>query len=89
MTPKTKYFSRRIIAMFLIASPCYVWSKTIILLGFIGLAYVLPDGDYYNDTQSWVYGMQLVGWIVMFTIGWYGSKLLITKPKEMLLEVSK
>lgn len=69
--------------MFLIASPCYIWSQILVLFTVIGLFSILPEGDYLNDVEGWVMGLQLLTWIVMFVIGWYGSKLLIVKPKEL------
>lgn len=76
-----KYYVRRIVTMFLIASPCYIWSQTIVLLAFLGIAYVLPAEPYMEDTDTWVMSLQLAVWVTMFVIGWFGSKLLIVKPK--------
>lgn len=74
-----KYYSRRVITTFLIASPCYAWSQTFSIILLVGLAYVLPDESFDNANQ-WVSILTLSSWIIMFAIGWVGSKYLIVRP---------
>ena len=79
MNQVIKYYIRRVIAVFLIASPCYVWSSTFSIIVLVGLSYVLPD-EFFNNTEQWVSFLILSSWVIMFVVGWVGSKYLIVKP---------
>jgi hypothetical protein len=86
VSDKTKYYIRRVIATLLIASPCYLWSQTIVLLGFIGLAYISPDALVAVDESIGVSFFILLVWVTMFTLGWIGSKYLIVRPPEIIMQ---
>lgn len=85
MNGKTKYYVRRVVTMFLIASPCYIWSQTLVLLGFVLIAKFSPDTISNIDIQFGASVFQLFVWVSMFIIGWYGSKLLIARPPEIIM----
>ena len=86
MNPKIKYYTRRIITTVLIASPCYTWSTTFSILLLVGLAYVLPD-EIFDNIDQWVSILTLSSWIIMFVIGWVGSRYLIVSPSKQIKEV--
>ena len=87
MKPIIKYYSRRVITTFLIASPCYIWSTTFSIMILVGLSYVLPD-ETFDNTDQWVSLLTLSSWIIMFVIGWVGSKYLIVKPLKLPLPLN-
>ena len=83
LNTKSKYYIRRIITTFLIASPCYIWSQTLVLLGFVLIAKFSPGTISDIDIEVGAAWFTLSVWVTMFVIGWYSSKLLIVKPKEL------
>lgn len=85
MNEKNKYYLRRIITTGIIAAPCFFWSKIIVLLMLVALAMILPDGDYFEDTELWFAGLMILSWLIVGVVGWMGSKLLITRPPEIIM----